>query len=94
MTVIDDRTPPARADTPPAHDAPGTVLHTFIAQRRSLLHVATRILGCPCQAEDVLHDAFLKLCQDPCPEENTRPAAPRARIRPQEVRGTALLPVF
>ncbi|MGO4762632.1 sigma-70 family RNA polymerase sigma factor [Cupriavidus sp. 2KB_3] len=68
MTVIDDRKPPARADTPPAHDAPGTVLHTFIAQRRSLLHVATRILGCPCQAEDVLHDAFLKLCQDPCPE--------------------------
>lgn len=27
-------------------------------------------------------------------EENTRPAAPRARVRPQGVRGTALLPVF
>ncbi|SDC81764.1 RNA polymerase sigma-70 factor, ECF subfamily [Cupriavidus sp. YR651] len=62
MTVIDDRTPPAS----PRQASSAAVSRVFINQRRNLLGVAARILGCPCQAEDVVHDAFLKLCQDPC----------------------------
>jgi len=66
MTVIDDRAPPAGTEAHDAHDVPGTVSQTFIAQRRNLLNVAMRILGCPCRAEDVVHDAYLKLCQERC----------------------------
>ncbi|QET05099.1 sigma-70 family RNA polymerase sigma factor [Cupriavidus pauculus] len=38
-----------------------SIARTFIVHRRHLLCIATRILGCPVQAEDVLHDAYLKL---------------------------------
>lgn len=47
MTVIDDQ---------------AAISRVFISKRRQLLHVAARILGCPSQAEDVVHDAYLKLC--------------------------------
>ncbi|CAG9174128.1 sigma-70 family RNA polymerase sigma factor [Cupriavidus pampae] len=37
------------------------IAHIFIGHRRQLLHIATRILGCASQAEDVVHDAYIKL---------------------------------
>lgn len=64
MTGIDagiDARTEARTDA--ATDKQAAMVRVFIAQRRRLLSVATRILGCPSQAEDVVHDAYLKLCQ-------------------------------
>lgn len=34
----------------------------FITHRRALVGLAMRILGCPCRAEDVVQDAYLKVC--------------------------------
>ncbi|MEN0108713.1 MAG: sigma-70 family RNA polymerase sigma factor [Pseudomonas sp.] len=39
----------------------GSFLDVFFAQRDRLIRLATRITGCRSQAEDIVHDAFLKL---------------------------------
>jgi RNA polymerase sigma-70 factor (ECF subfamily) len=39
----------------------GAFLDVFFAQRDRLIRLATRITGCRSQAEDIVHDAFLKL---------------------------------
>ncbi len=71
MTVPDNDTlavdAPAVRRPPPA----SAVTQVFITNRRALHQMVTRIVGCACLAEDVLQDAFLKLCSGP-PEPGLR----------------------
>lgn len=39
----------------------GSFLDVFFEQRARLIRLATRITGCRSQAEDIVHDAYLKL---------------------------------
>lgn len=58
------------------HDAPvrPSQLHDlFWKYRDALLRTATPITGCRFWAEDIVHDAFIRLMETPCKEEIQQP---------------------
>ncbi|VVE03412.1 sigma-70 family RNA polymerase sigma factor [Pandoraea terrigena] len=58
----------------------------FVTHRRALVGTAMRILGCPCRAEDVVQDAYIKLCD----ARSTCPVRHPASYVMQVVRNLAL----
>ncbi|WP_263264168.1 RNA polymerase factor sigma-70 [Pseudomonas sp. RIT-PI-S] len=54
---MSDLLPTSSCDTP--------LLQTFVSQRTILVKAATRIIGCPARAEDVVQDAFFRLQSAP-----------------------------
>lgn len=48
------------------------LLEVFFEQRDRLIRVATRITGCRSQAEDIVHDAYIKLDGPGAPAEDIR----------------------
>jgi RNA polymerase sigma factor (sigma-70 family) len=54
--------PKSREETPAA---PGSLEQTFIAHRGPLLRYATRLLGDPERAQDVVQDTFVRLMAQP-----------------------------
>ncbi len=84
MTVIDDYTP-LPAPTGPCARCIGTVFRTFIAQRRSLLNVATRILAASARPRTCCTTRFSSSARTPAP----KPCAARRYIS-RVVRNLAL----
>jgi RNA polymerase sigma-70 factor (ECF subfamily) len=64
----------------------GVVGQIFVTHRRALVGLAMRILGCPCRAEDVVQDAYIKLCD----ARGTCPVRHPASYVMQVVRNLAL----
>jgi len=64
----------------------GLVGQIFVTHRRALVGLAMRILGCPCRAEDVVQDAYIKLCD----ARSTCPVRHPASYVMQVVRNLAL----
>lgn len=52
----------------------------FMNQRSRLIEVATRIVGCPRRAEDIVHDSYLKLRDVPASAAVREPAHYLARM--------------
>jgi len=56
------------------------LLDAFVECRRSLINLATGILGCRCLAEDAVHDAFLRLMEAPYDNSIRHPTSYLFRI--------------
>jgi RNA polymerase sigma-70 factor (ECF subfamily) len=52
-----------------------SLLNVFFSQRHRLVGLATRIIGCRSQAEDIVHDAYMKMGGSACQTEEIRSEA-------------------